>query len=194
MLPTILLKPLYHRGKENIAVYFNYSNDLSAIIKKIKDVRWSRTHSCWYLPLTKGHYLALKAAVQEVATINAKALKQYLEQRKALVPVATATGNPPIATIRKATARRLLEFPLSTANLEAFTTFQEQLQLKGYSPSTLKTYSNEFYQLLKLLGNVAVRDLTVEQIRKYILYCIQKEGLHEFTIHSRINAIKLQKA
>ena len=100
------------------------------------------------------------------------------------------TGHPPATAIRKATARRLLEFPLNKANLKAFSTFQQQLQLKSYSPSTLKTYSNEFFQLLKLLGNVAVSDLTVEQIRKYILYCIQKEGLHEFTIHSRINAIK----
>ena len=151
MLPTLLLKPLHHRGKENIALYFTYDKALTDSIKRIKDARWSETNKCWYLPLSKEHYLALKAAVQAVATINATALQHYLEQRKTLVPLPTPSGHPPVTAIQKATARRLLAFPLSKANWEAYTTFQQQLQLKGYSPSTLKTYCNEFFQLVKLL-------------------------------------------
>jgi site-specific recombinase XerD len=66
----------------------------------------------------------------------------------------------------------------------------QTLQLKAYSPSTIKTYRNEFLHLLRILKNESVDELTPEQIRKYIMYCIEKEKLKESTIHSKINAIK----
>ena len=66
----------------------------------------------------------------------------------------------------------------------------ETLQLKGYSPSTLNTYKNEFAQLLYLLKGNLVDDLEADRLRGYFLYCINTLKLSENTIHSRINAIK----
>ena len=66
----------------------------------------------------------------------------------------------------------------------------ETLQLKGYSPSTLNTYRNEFAQLLYLLKGNLVDDLDADRLRGYFLYCINTLKLSENTIHSRINAIK----
>jgi hypothetical protein len=65
MLPTLTLKPFYHRGKENTGIVFSYNTDLSNSIKKIKDARWSQTHKCWYLPITRQHYDWLKEAVDK---------------------------------------------------------------------------------------------------------------------------------
>ena len=66
----------------------------------------------------------------------------------------------------------------------------EQLQLKGYSASTIRTYRAEFLQLLQLLGNHPVDDLNEEQVRRYIHHLIVKQKLQENTIHSRLNALK----
>lgn len=68
--------------------------------------------------------------------------------------------------------------------------FIEQIQLKGYSGSTLKTYRNEFGIYLNFLKETPAESCTSEDIRTYILYCINELKLSEATVHSRINAIK----
>lgn len=68
--------------------------------------------------------------------------------------------------------------------------FIEEIQLKGYSDSTLKTYRNEFGIYLNFLKEFPAQSATVEDIRDYILYCINELKLTEATIHSRINAVK----
>jgi integrase/recombinase XerD len=75
-------------------------------------------------------------------------------------------------------------------NVPALTRLVETLQLKAYSESTLKTYRNEFAQLLYILKDRLVDDLTPDRLRSYFLYCINTLKLSENTLHSRINAIK----
>jgi site-specific recombinase XerD len=79
---------------------------------------------------------------------------------------------------------------LSKENLQALQRFIEQMKLKAYSASTIKTYRNEFLQLLHLLNTKSVADLTSDDLRRYFLYCFKKLRLTENTLHSRINAIK----
>jgi integrase/recombinase XerD len=75
-------------------------------------------------------------------------------------------------------------------NFPAFQRFQELVQLKGYSPNTLRTYCIEFAQLLYILKSHPVESLTPERLRSYFLYCKQRLKLSESEIHSRINAVK----
>jgi len=79
---------------------------------------------------------------------------------------------------------------LSTENVESLRRFIEQLKLKAYSASTIRTYRNEFLQLLQLIKNKPVNELTPDDLRRYLLYCFEKLKLSENTLHSRINAIK----
>jgi integrase len=78
---------------------------------------------------------------------------------------------------------------LSQNNREQLEKFLDQLQLKAYSASTIRTYKNEFVQLLYLLRSIPVQDLQPQHLQRYLLYCLQ-HGLHENTVHSRINALK----
>lgn len=66
----------------------------------------------------------------------------------------------------------------------------EEIQLKGYSDSTLKTYRNEFGVFLNSLKQIPAESCTTEDVRNYILYCINELQLSEATVHSRMNAIK----
>jgi integrase/recombinase XerD len=79
---------------------------------------------------------------------------------------------------------------ISNENQIALTRLIETIQLKGYSPSTLATYRNEFAQLLFILKDKPVDSLSKERLRDYFLYCINSLKLSENTIHSRINAVK----
>ena len=81
-------------------------------------------------------------------------------------------------------------FKISSVNRVAYEKLIEILRLKAYSESTIKTYRNEFAQLLLLLKDKNVDDLTASQLRSYFLYCINTLKISENTLHSRINAIK----
>jgi integrase/recombinase XerD len=45
-------------------------------------------------------------------------------------------------------------------------------------------------QLLQLLKKKPVNDLTQDDLRRYMVYAMEKQGIKENTAHSRINAIK----
>ncbi len=67
---------------------------------------------------------------------------------------------------------------------------EQQLQLKGYSVSTQRTYKNEFLVFLKHLKQVPAISIQEDRIRSYLQYCYITLKLSESTIHSRINALK----
>ncbi len=45
-------------------------------------------------------------------------------------------------------------------------------------------------QLLQILKKKSVNDLTTDDLRRYMVYAIEKEGIKENTAHSRLNALK----
>lgn len=184
MLPLVVLKPVYHRKSENIAVLFPLSAHLENAVRIIKGATWTQTHRCWYLPLGAAPYQQLRANLNGKASLNIQALKTYLEQRRVLNQSIGSTA------VRKAGAHNLIHHPLCEDNLQALQRFVEQLRLKAYSESTIKTYRNEFLALLRLLGKAPVMEITTEQLRRYARYCIETEKLQEATMHSRINALK----
>lgn len=79
---------------------------------------------------------------------------------------------------------------IHTTNLPSYEKLIETLQLKAYSESTIRTYSSEFAQLLFILQDFPVNNLTEDRLRGYFLYCINTLKLSENTLHSRINSIK----
>lgn len=179
----IKLEPLYHRGKENIAVRFSCNKEIEQIVRQMKGASFSRTHHCWYLPFSKDSYNVLRLKTKDILAIDATLLKKYLEQRKSL----------PTLEQRKISKQRALllrQHPLNTQNLQAFKAFHALLQLKGYSPNTIRSYANEFHCLLRLLGAVPVSDLTKQHIQSYLLWLLKHKGYSETHVHMAVNAIK----
>jgi site-specific recombinase XerD len=77
--------------------------------------------------------------------------------------------------------------PINQSRLQVYL---ETLQLKAYSPNTIRTYVNEFAQLLYVLKDKNVEELDATKLRSYFLYCTNTLQLSENTIHSRLNAVK----
>jgi integrase/recombinase XerD len=75
-------------------------------------------------------------------------------------------------------------------NQNHFEKYLATLQLKAYSPSTIRTYCGEFASFLYALKNNDASLLDSQKIRSYLLYSINHLQLSEATIHSRINALK----
>ncbi len=75
-------------------------------------------------------------------------------------------------------------------NTRAYLALHQQLQLKAYSPSTIRVYLAEFAHLLYLLDDYPVENLNAKRLKDYFLYCLQKEKMKERKLNGKINAIK----
>ncbi|MEI9958457.1 MAG: tyrosine-type recombinase/integrase [Ferruginibacter sp.] len=161
---------------------------MNDLIKKIPKVKWSQTYKCWYLPLSKSSFEAITTAVGNNATIASDNLKAYLQKRTAVA----ATLALPVKNSKpvKIPLPQAPVYKLGKENLQALELFMQQLALKAYSSSTIRTYRNEFLQLLQLLKTKPVNNLTVADIKRYMVYAMEKEGISENTAHSRLNALK----
>lgn len=186
---TLTLKPFIHRGKEQIGLFFAPEPVLNNFARNIKEIRWSKTHCCWYLPLNKENYRLISVSFGNDVEIDAGLLKVFLEKRKeaeaTVVDDLEVSEKRIIKSIAATTA-----FTLSQANLKALGRFIDHLKLKAYSPSTMKTYRNEFMQLLQKLQSTPVDTLKPDDLKRYMLYAMEKEGISENTAHSRLNALK----
>ncbi|HVM88561.1 MAG TPA: site-specific integrase [Puia sp.] len=183
---TITLTPMLHGGEERLAINFQYDHRLNHVIKKLPAVKWSQTYKSWHLPLTRQAYSQLQSALKENATLDTGQLKTYLQKKKEVGIVNTVTQNHAAVEIPAATTA----WKLSKENLAALKELVEELKLKAYSTSTIRTYRNEFMQLLQLLKNKPVYELEPGDIRRYMIYAMEKEHIKENTAHSRLNALK----
>ena len=95
---------------------------------------------------------------------------------------------------RKLLNLEVLLFPsikeLGEIQQDQFALYIQQLFLKAYSPNTIKTYGNELIVFFKMFHKYNPKDITTDLIRRYLMYCTTVLELSEFTINSRMNAIK----
>lgn len=202
-METITLQPLQHNQEENIALFFSNVALLNKAVRTIKKVRWSQTNKCWYVPLNKEKHTEIVAAFKGLAKIEQTVLRKYLLEKKKIKPTIAAsikkTINLPVTTNKTIVAsgtnyrKELFSYKgrkINGVNAHILPAMEQQLKLKAYSSSTIKTYLSEMTQLLQTLDNIPADDLSAEHLKRYLLYCYEKLLLKENTLHSRINAMK----
>lgn len=191
------LGAVLHRNRENISIRFPKRKELGQAISSIQAASWSKTHKCWLLPLDKGNYEKIKQACAGLAEIECSELRKHLEskQKKAadqplsLAPLSQEADRANQAFREQIFDIRALE-GIDVVNQKAYGKLIEQLTLKAYSKSTIKTYRNEFAAFLRILGRIPVDSMDEDKIKRYFVYCYEELGLSENTLHSRINALK----
>ncbi|MGZ3860607.1 MAG: tyrosine-type recombinase/integrase [Flavisolibacter sp.] len=181
---SITLRVIYHQGKESIGIFYGQDQELEKPIRRISGIRWNGQHNCWCLPLNKTCYQQILDSLPPQARIDATSLKGYLEKRKQYTD---AKEKEPVSL-------KPVSYAICTGlcleNLKALALFVRQLKLKAYSPSTIRTYRGEFLQLLQVLKNKPAASMTQEDIKRYMMFAIEKQGIGEHTAHSRLNALK----
>jgi site-specific recombinase XerD len=203
MPPAICLKPLFHRQQECIGVHFSYSSSLDKTIRKIDGIKWSQTHRCWYLPLSRENCEKVFIAMKGKAGVDAAALHAYLVERKKMTGVSAITRigssakmelktgkeNSPDAAATGAVGRTKV-LVIHPVNEHVLPAMRQHLVLRSYSASTIKTYLNEAGVFLRTIKHHAADEFSTQRIKDYLQYCAEKLALSENTLHSRINALK----
>lgn len=188
-MQQIVLKPIQLRQQECIGIYFENTPSLNSIIRKKAGATWSATHKCWHIPLSKEHHETLCAVMKGKALIDQTLLHTYLEDKKRVASKIILPIHQPSANRAPHTVPGKAE-KIYAINAHVLPAMHQQLLLKAYSSSTIKTYQNELTQLLLLLKKAPADQLTADDLKRYLVYCYEKLNLTENTLHSRINAMK----
>ena len=185
MMKTIIFRPFFHRGEEKLGIVFGNDVIINDIAKRVQGVKWSCTHKCWYVPLNKDACASAYQSLKPVGLIHLDELRMYLIRKKR----AKAGSSEPQSGLKKMRSFPVLS-KVSKGNLEQLEIFVQQLKLKAYSESTIRTYRSEFLQLLQLLNSKPVHELKPDDLKRYMVHAMEKQGINEHTAHSRLNALK----
>jgi site-specific recombinase XerD len=160
----IRAEKVIHRQQSRIALYFDYSEEITTEIKKIEGRRWSQTMKCWHVPASSKN---------ELFFINTDHKNQK--------------GN----VLEQAPPKEELKEPINGSFLNHYRRFKTYLKYKRYSPNTIKIYLSLvkiFFRELKYkLPEQIVREDILEFNRDYIL----KNGFSYNYQNQMISAIKL---
>jgi integrase/recombinase XerD len=160
------MKPNYtlitYQNKPRIKVSFEYNAAWNKKMQAVAGAKWSKTLNSWHIPDTAEN--RKKCGLTENNSIT------IIKQQPGIKTSGTALSS------------------ISTNNKKQLEKFLQQLALKAYSPSTVRTYRNEFGTFLQTLGKHAAEKLTVQRIKDYLQYCHTQLKLSENSIHSRMNA------
>ncbi|TXI81928.1 MAG: integrase [Crocinitomicaceae bacterium] len=169
---------------------------MNQVLQSIAGARWSRTVRSWHIPdsqvLLRDLVKKLPAGWDLVWGEPPVEMEQKLEQ-KVRVDEKRAKADRGDDQAYKAGKKQkagLATAPVMGENIRAMQDFLDHLRMKAYSENTIRTYRQEFASLLQLLRTRHVESLTPDEVKRYILYCIDTLKLSENTVHSRLNALK----
>lgn len=197
---------VHHRHEPRIAIYFESNPQTNKTIQKL-GARYSKTLKGWHMELTAAHAAMLKATLQKIGRVDAKEIDQHFSKHPAFnqlheKPKPQSAFQSPSKTTdyfnpNPRETRKLQAVGIQSAltqiheiNQGEIPAMKQLLRLKGYSPSTIQTYSCELAQYLAILKNHPAQDIPVNRILDYLQYCYETLHLSEATMHSRINALK----
>lgn len=185
-LKTIEAKYVVHRGERRIMLRFEPAPEIQLILKNLIGSRWSKSLRSWHIPRSKTLYHDFLQRIPEDWQVQITD-SFTIEAEEASVPrpkpASRAELVGPVAP--KPVIERIA--PQNRRELEKFI---HLLELKAYSASTIRTYRNEFGSFLQALKQHVASSLSAEQVKRYVLFCINELRLSENSIHSRLNALK----
>lgn len=192
-MQTIHLSLVIHNNQQRINLQFDYDSKLNGAVQRVAGSRWSKTDKCWHIPYGPGPLKRLEDVTAGMAILDTNILKQQMLELKTTKPEKTTLSKPGADT---ATASKQIKFvyrpvtAISENNQQQLANFLSKLQLKAYSPSTIRTYKNEFGAFLQTIKQRNATDISADDLKRYLLYCLKDLKLTENTIHSRLNALK----
>jgi integrase/recombinase XerD len=115
-MSNVEIKPLWHKGKHQLGIYFKYEEDLITLSRQL-GCKFSHTHRCWYIENTAVN----KIKIIECFEKKAKVLLKKSDEDK----------------LDNSTE---LRHELSDLNFQELIGFNKHLQVSGYAKRTIEVY------------------------------------------------------
>ena len=170
MMKKITLSPLLHREEWQIAIVFKFDPELKALISSLREVKWSATHSCYYISLNRTNKQLLYSKLRKAGVfIDYSALQHF--------------SYPP-------QEQQQPEVHFSRQQKKMLHEYVAYLRGQRLSESSVRTYYNFILKLVDFIGERPVIDLTHRDIELFIEQRIAAENYALSTHRQCISAIK----
>jgi len=168
-MSDIRLNKINHRGCSQIAINSSFEKNIIEQIKTIPNVKWSKTHRCWYVKESANMINRIYNTLKGYASIDYSNLKTNLKQDL-----------------------RQSKHTLSETNHKTLSAFTQKIKLKNYSTHTLKTYQNCFTVFLLYAQHISktVGYVEKEEIEIFMMRWKEKKNPSASYQNQMINAIK----
>jgi site-specific recombinase XerD len=164
MANPLEIQKTMHRAEKRIKLIFEKDERLIQKVRTIQACKWSATMRCWHVPDTERSLAAIKQLFPNHSSLFNKTSKQKENKPLPLIAKPTHSLVPPL--------------------------FTEQMKIKRYSENTIKTYSSVLHTFFTHYKNCKPQAITEEQIRKYMLFLVEKRNISAAYQRQVVNAIK----
>jgi integrase/recombinase XerD len=172
---TIVLEKTVHREQNVYLLRFPYDRELIELAKKT-GARFSKTHTCWYVPESKETLNLLFEVFKGRAWLDIQALKKKKVRN----------------TVHQKREKNAIELPQLSDELHADTNrFRRWLEHRNYSPRTVAVYTMCVQQFFRFHHNPAPAEVAKEHLIAFNLGYILKQGLSTSYQNQFVNALKL---
>ena len=177
MSPTkeIHLDVTTHRADQIILIKFVRDKVLEDAVRKVNGVKWSKTHTSWYVPYSVRVLNEIKNLFEPISKINAALLKEKVSNQSLKT---TYTPQSAGFLFDEEVQRKILSY-------------KAWLQSRRYSASTIKTYIESLKIFLKFFYQKTIEDITNEDVIVFNNTYILKNNLSSSYQNQIVNAIKL---
>lgn len=176
-LPRITLTIAVHKNLQVMRLDFVKNDHLLGVLRAFKNLRWSRSMSCWYLP----HSANLR---QELfGLLKGRAFLDY----SALRPPAAEI--PSAGPENKKTGRDLNA--MSPEGETKLHEFRRWMLSRRYSANTIKTYCEALGVFLRFCGSIPLCEIKNEDVVRFNNEYILSQKLSASYQNQFVNAVKL---
>lgn len=173
-MKQITLKHLMIEGHKCIGLQFSPDKVVQALIKELKEVRWSKKYSMAFVPYSTNNVSVIFGKFKGIAWVNGNCFFQDRPVRKEAVV-------QDVSWFRK----RKVESGYQVCP----ESYLLKLELKRYAINTVKMYVCCFEAFLNHYSSRDADDLDEEDVREYLSFLI-KQGRSNSYLNQAVNAIK----
>ncbi len=179
---TVKIRRRFHRGAFRLFLYFGYHALIQRLVKTELNGRWSQTHSGWYIDDSEGMTERIKAVCKGRAWYEFRGINEFLsEDERSLVASGRMTKAADILKPKKSLG----------VNEEAFLKYVELLKSRGYSKSTIETYSNMIRKLAQYYDKRLLEQLALDDLHHFLSAKVVEAGYSNSFHRQMIGAIRL---
>lgn len=181
-MKEVTLSKMLHREKPCVKIIFERDDKLNQLIKALPNVRWSKTHTCWYILHSENVIGNLFKQLKGHAYLNYRDLTE-----QPLVNDILHIQNPPEKKVYKKTVSKEIS---SEASVK-IKLFQQWMHSRRYSENTIGTYSEALTVFLRYFSDKSIYDISNQDIIEFNNDYILQNKLSASFQNQVINAIKL---
>ncbi len=172
-MKRITLTQFEHRGAQQIAIQFNYDDEIRHYVKQLSGVKWSQTFKTFYIPLN---------------TQNKSMVYRHLRKKKWYIDYSALQKNKntaPKATLRSDTKRLITDS--NKAIIREYVSYLQGLRL---SKSTVRIYFTFIADFFHFVGEKSANTLNNTDVRLFVEEVVSKKKYAISTHRQLISAIK----